>query len=192
MPADFGFGHDGRRRGLEIVAYGLCALQYLFTPVLVGVDDAEEELLEGGHAARRDGREVRAAIEGGPVGGEEDGHRPAAVPGEGLDGGHVDGVDVGSFLAVYLYVHEVLVHHARGLIVLEGLALHDVAPVARAVADREKDGFVFLTRPLQRLLAPGVPVHGVVLVLEQIRARLIRQPVSHSLSPPETGPSRLL
>ena len=42
---------------------------------------------------------------------------------------------------------------------------------------------VFLTRPLQCLLAPRVPVHGVVLVLEQIRARLFSQPVSHAISP---------
>jgi hypothetical protein len=141
-------------------------VQDLFTAILVGVGDAEEELLEGGHATRRYGRKVGAAVERGAFGGEEDGHRPAAMPGEGLDGGHVDRVDVGSFLAVYLYVHEVLVHHAGCLIVLEGLTLHNVAPVARAVADREKDGFVLLTRPLQCLLAPGVPVHRIVLVLE--------------------------
>ena len=47
-----GLGHGGRRRGLEVVAYGLGALQYLFAAVLVGVGDAQEELLEGGHAAR--------------------------------------------------------------------------------------------------------------------------------------------
>src|SRR3712207_8981484 len=48
---------------------------------------------------------------------------------------------------------------------------HDVAPVAGRVADREQDRLALTLREAERLLAPGEPVHGIVLVLEQVRAR---------------------
>src|SRR5262249_61985456 len=50
-----------------------------------------------------------------------------------------------------------LFHRPRGLLVFEGLALHDVAPVARRVPDAEEDGLVPPARLLQRLGSPGVP-----------------------------------
>jgi hypothetical protein len=179
----FGLGHGCRTRCPEEVADGVGALQHLIAAVLVGVGDAQEQLLEGGQAVRGDGREVGTAVERGPVRGEEHRHRPATVAGEGLDSGHVDGVYVRSLFAVHLYVHEVLVHHARRLAVLERLALHYVAPVAGAVANGEQYGTVFIARAPERLLTPGVPVDRIVFVLEQVRARLVRQPVGHAISP---------
>ena len=61
------------------------------------------------------------------------------LAGHRLHGLHVDRVDVRALLAVDLDADEVLVHERRGLGVLEGLALHHVAPVAGGVADREQD-----------------------------------------------------
>ena len=132
------------------------------------------------------GREVGAAVEGHAVGVEEDGHRPAAVAGDRLHRLHVDRVDVGALLAVDLDVDEVLVHVGGGLGVLEGLALHHVAPVAGRVADREQDRPVLLARPRQRLRAPRVPVDRVVPVLEQVGAGLLRRGGSAS---PSTYPA---
>jgi len=63
--------------------------------------------------------EIGAAVEGPAVGREEDAHGPAALPGHRLHGVHVDAVDVGSFLAVYLDRDEVLIEVGRGLLVLE-------------------------------------------------------------------------
>ena len=83
---------------------------------------------------------------GSPVGREEDGHRPAAVPGQRDDRVHVDRVEVGPLLAVDLDVDEVLVHQRRRLLVLERLVLHHVAPVAGGVADREQDRPVLVAR----------------------------------------------
>ena len=60
--------------------------------------------------------------------------------------------------------------------------LHHVAPVAGRVADREEDRLVLAARPLQRLVAPGVPVDGVVGVLEEVGARLAREAVHPSTS----------
>ena len=114
---------------------------------------------------------------GSPVRREEDGHRPAAVPGQRDDRVHVDRVEVGPLLAVDLDVDEVLVHQPRGLGVLERLVLHHVAPVAGRVADGEQDRPVLVARSVERLVAPGVPVDGVVRVLEEVRARLVGQAV---------------
>src|SRR5207248_1643071 len=69
----------------------------------------------------------------------------------------------------------------RDPLVLERLALHDVAPVAGRIADREENWPVVLVRERQGLLAPRVPVDGVVLVLEEVRRALARKPVGHGL-----------
>ena len=62
-------------------------------------------------------------------------------------------------------VMEAVVHESGGLRVLEGLALHHVAPVAGGVADAEEDGLVFGFGFLQGFFSPGIPIHGVVGVL---------------------------
>ena len=153
-----------------------CARAGSFTSVgllAVGMRHRLQHLAEGGHAHPRLRREVGAAVERLAVGRQEHGHRPAAVPGSELDDGvHVDGVEVGPLLAVDLDVHEQPVHQLRGLGVLERLVRHHVAPVAGGVADREQDRPVLPPRPLQRLLAPRVPVHRVVGVLQQVGAGL--------------------
>ncbi len=57
---------------------------------------------ERGRAGPVGGWEVGAAEERAAVGGEKDAHGPAPGPGDGLDGLHVDGVDVGPLLTVHL------------------------------------------------------------------------------------------
>ena len=59
------------------------------------------------------GREVGAEVEGLGVRRQEHGHGPAALPGRGLHGLHVDGVDVGTLLTVDLDADEVLVEVGR-------------------------------------------------------------------------------
>ena len=154
----------------------------LVAPPLEGVDHRLHHHPEARHPAAVVGREVGAAVEGHPLGVAEDGHRPAAPPGHRLHRLHVEGVDVGALLAVDLDADEVLVHVGGGLRVLEGLALHHVAPVAGRVADREQDRAVLLASPGQRLGAPRVPVHRVLPVLEQVGTDLLRQAVGHEPS----------
>ena len=139
--------------------------------------DCLQDTWEAGHSMAVDRREVGPAVERLPVGREEDRHRPPPSTGEHLDGLHVDVIHVGSLLAIHLDAHEVLVHDARDPGVLERLPLHDVAPVTGGVADGEKYGFVLGPGTGERFLAPGVPVDGVVSVLEEIGARLVDQPV---------------
>ena len=70
-----------------------------------------------------------------------------------------------------LMAMKLLVEHARDGFVLEALVLHHVAPVAGRVADGEKDRLVLALRRGERLLAPRVPVHRIVRMLLQVRAR---------------------
>ena len=104
-------------------------------------------------------------------------HRPAARPCRRLHERHVDAIDVGTLLAVHLDRHEIAVERLRDRRVLERLVLHDVAPVARRVADREEDRLVLGARARERVVAPGIPVHRVRGVLQKIRAALVGEAV---------------
>ena len=143
----------------------------------VGVRHRREHLPERRHPVPRFRRVVRPAEERLAVGRQEHRHRPAAVAAERDDRVHVHGVEVGTFLAVDLDVDEPLVHQLRNRGVLERLVLHHVAPVTGRVADREQDRLVLGARAFTRVVAPGVPVDGVVRVLEEIRAGLLGQAV---------------
>ena len=74
---------------------------------------------------------------------------------------------------------KLLVHQRRHGGILEGLALHHVAPVAGRVADRDEQRPVQLARALQRLLAPRIPVDRVVGMLEQVRRGLSGKAIGH-------------
>ena len=134
---------------------------------------------EAGHALTVLAREVRAAEERTAVGREEHGHRPAAATGQRLHRVHVDRVDVGALLPVHLHVHEEPVHHLGDRRVLERLVRHHVAPVTRRVPHREQDRAVARGRLLERLVAPRVPVDGVLRVLAEVRAGLRGEPIGH-------------
>ena len=145
-----------------------------------------QQLREARQPVSRLGRVVRPAEERLAGGRQEDGHRPAAVPGQRDDGVHVERVDVGPLLAVHLDVHEALVHERGRLVVLERLVLHDMAPVAGRVADGEEDRLVLGAGLRERVLAPRVPVDRVVSMLEQVGTGFVREPVhAHTLPPHE-------
>jgi len=146
-------------------------LEQLAAAVAPGLADGGEQLEE------RPLRVVRAAVEGTAVGSEEHRHGPAAVAVDGLDGVHVDGIDVGPLLAVDLDAHEPLVHGRRHLGVLEALVGHDVTPVAGRVPHREEDRLVLGSGLSERLVAPRVPVDRVVAVLAKVGRRLAGEPV---------------
>ena len=150
-------------------------LGHLVAAVAVHARRGVEHVVEAAQALAIDGREVRAAEVRLAVGREEDGHRPAAVTADRHHRLHVDGVDVGPLLAVHLDVDEQLVHQRGDALVLERLVRHDVAPVARAVADAQQDGPVLGARAARTPRPPGVPVHRVVGVLQQVRAGLTRR-----------------
>ena len=57
---------------------------------------------------------------------------------------------------------------------------HDMAPVTRGIADREKDRFVLPARFREGFFAPWIPVHRVVSVLEKVWRLLLAQTVSEN------------
>jgi hypothetical protein len=152
-------------------------LFHLGTPIGPDVIQSVEHGGEGWTTVVVGRREVRPAVEGAAVGGEEDAHGPAAGAGDGLDSLHVDGVDVGPLLAVDLDADEAVVEAGCHYRILEGLVGHDVAPVAGRVADRQEDRLVLGRRSRERLFAPRIPVDRIVGVLAQIGAGFDSQAV---------------
>ena len=124
------------------------------------------DIVDGVHEAQKVSFwKVCAAVERLAIWREKDGHRPATSTGERLHSIHVDGVDIGAFLAVDLHVDEQSVHLRGDIDVFKALVRHHVAPVAGAVTNAQQDRHVALGRRGKRLGPPGIPIDRVVLVL---------------------------
>ena len=132
-----------------------------------------------GHAITRFRREIGAAEKRDLVfGGQEHGQRPAAgAVGEQLLCSLINLVEVRPFLAIHFYVDEVGIHHFGGGFILEGFMCHHVAPMAGGIADGQQNGFVLGARPGQRRFAPGIPLHRVAGMLQQVRAGFVDEGV---------------
>jgi hypothetical protein len=52
-----------------------------------------------------------------------------------------------------------------------------MTPVTRRIADAEKNGFIFLFGPPERFFSPGIPVHGIVSMLQKVRAGFMDQAI---------------
>jgi hypothetical protein len=161
---------DGRRDLFPL----LDGLRAVVLPVF---REPRQEALHADAAVAVVGREIRPREEGEPLRRQDRRQGPAAGACEQLAGGHVDIVDVRALFPVDLDRDEVAVHQGGDPCVLERLPLHDVAPVAGRVADREKDGPPLAAGHVEGLVSPGIPVHGVVLVLKEVRARFAGEPV---------------
>jgi hypothetical protein len=97
-----------------------------------------------------------------------------------LHGAHVHRVDVRPLFAIDLDRDIMAVQEARDFFVLEGLALHDVAPVTGRIADRQEYRATEPRRFGKGLVAPGKPVHRIVRMLQQVGAALQQQPVAEA------------
>ena len=130
--------------------------------------DGFEHGLEAGapHPGAR--RKVGARVEGLQRGREKHAHGPASATRHDLGGGHIDAVNIRPFLAIHLNRHIVPVQQFGDRVVLEGFPLHDVAPVAGGIPNREKDGFILVSGLFQRFITPGVPVDRVMGMLQKI------------------------
>ena len=128
--------------------------------------------------------EVGATADRLAGGGQEHGERPAALLAGGMEGGHIDLVDVGALLTIDLDVHEKLVHDRGGFRVFEAFVGHDMAPVAGGITDGKQDRLVGGLGLGQRGRPPGAPVDGVVLVLEQIGTGFVAEEIFAHRSDP--------
>src|SRR5436305_1048401 len=75
------------------------------------------------------GRKIRSAIKRVSVRGEKDGHWPPSLTAHSLDGLHIDAINIWALFTIYFNGDKMLVHQDCDLFVLEGFALHNVAPV---------------------------------------------------------------
>ncbi len=165
----------------------------LLAPLLPRLCDREQQHPPAGQPVAGLGREVRAGVERLLLGRHERVQRPAAMAGHRLACLHADRVDVGTLLAVDLDRDEVLVHKLRDLAVLEGLALHHVAPVAGRVADRHQQRLVFCARARRApprptgTSRPGCPCAGAGTGSSRLRGGLAQ--TSAYLSAPARNPA---
>ena len=160
------------------------ALLDLAPLVLVRIGDGRHHRRKGRHPVTRQRREIGPRVERLQIRRQKDGERPATAPPHDLYGRLVDLIEIRSLLPVHLHVHEEAIHERGGLFALEGLALHDVTPVAGAVTDGEENRPVLRARPRKRLLAPRIPVDGVVAVLREVGRALLREPIRTHLPTP--------
>ncbi len=154
---------------------------HLIAPFAIGIRHPHQHLPERRHIKARLAREIGPAIKRATIRHQKNRHRPAPVPAEGLHRLHVDVVHVRALFPVHLDVYKQFVHQAGGGVVLKALVRHHMTPVAGAVPHAEQDGLVFLAGLLKGFLAPGVPVHRIFLVLEQVGTRLMLQTVHEHL-----------
>jgi hypothetical protein len=136
-----------------------------------------EDAPEIRHSLLGFGGEVCTTVEGFQVRCQKDAHWPSPTTGHGLHGLHVYFVQVGTFLSVDLDVHVEVVHNLGGLRILEGLPLHHVTPVTGGIPDAEENRFALLFRLLESFLAPGIPVHRIVGVLQKVGTRFVDQSI---------------
>jgi hypothetical protein len=59
-----------------------------------------------------------------------------------------------------------------------------MAPVAGGIADAEKDRLIFPSGLLKGLLSPGMPLYGVMRVLQEVRAGFVDETVGVHFSSP--------
>src|SRR5262249_1416986 len=133
---------------------------------MVGVCDCSQYAWEARTAIAIFRRKIRATVEGLLLRRQEHRQWPASLARQHLHDVLVNVVEVRTLFAVYLDAHKVLIHDSRNAFVLEGLMFHDMAPVARGVANREQERFVFCTRFLECFGSPRKPVYRVMGVLE--------------------------
>lgn len=75
-------------------------------------------------------------------------------------------VYIGVFFPVYFDADKVFIHVCGHFFILKALSLHYVAPVACCIAYTHYHRLVFLLCFLKCLISPGIPVYGIVCVLQ--------------------------
>ena len=101
----------------------------------ISLGDAHQDARKPGHVIAIFRRKISPAVKRDAVGGQEHGHRPAAMPGHHLYGVHIYLVEVGTLFAIDFDVHKIFIHEFRDRFVLEWLVLHHMAPVTRRISN---------------------------------------------------------
>ena len=148
---------------------------------IVVAGDALQQLAESRHPVAALFGKVSAAEERPLViGVQKHRQRPAATPlREQLVRCLIDPVDVRALFAIDLDIDELPVHEFRRGVVLERFVRHDVTPVTGRVADGQQYRLAGLSGQLEGLRTPGVPVHWIICMLQEIGTGFFRESVTH-------------
>lgn len=103
--------------------------------IAVGAGDFRQNLLEPPSRHRIIGREIGATEEGGAVGGQEDGERPAMQTGQALDRRLITQRDIGPLVAVHANRNKERIDRRADLGVGVDRAVGFGAPAAYVAAD---------------------------------------------------------
>ena len=160
-----------RRTFGKFVADDVCILRDPRGLRAKGFGNRFQHAHEGRPAIVRDLGKISAAPERFASWRQEHGQGPAAAFAKSVQSRHINMIDIGALLAIDLDVHEKLVHHGRGRFVLKTFMRHHMAPMAGGIADREQNRLIYRLRFRERRRAPHPPMHGILGVLQKIRAR---------------------
>src|SRR5580658_8108070 len=130
--------------------------------LLVSVGDAGQHPLEARTPVPIVRRKIRPTVKRLPVRSKKSRQRPPTLPAYRTDRSLVPAVNVRTLVAVHLHRNKMLIHNGRNFRVIVGLAVHHMAPVAPHRANVEQHGFVRALRRGKRLLAPLMPLNGLV------------------------------
>jgi hypothetical protein len=147
--------------------------------VAVGVGYELQDTWETWASIAVDGGKVGTTEEGLLVWGKKYSERPSAIAPEELDKELVDVIEVGAFFAVDFDVDKEVVHERGDGLVFEAFVRHDVAPVARGVADGKENRLIETLGGGEGLGAPGEPIDGIGGVLEEVGRDFVDEAVSH-------------
>ena len=110
---------------------------------------------------------------------EEHSHWPAATTGHGLDGVHINRVDVWSLFTIDFDVDEQLIHERSSFDIFKTLVGHDMTPVARRISNREKYWLTGCAGESKSILSPRIPINWVFAMLAKVRADLVTEAIGH-------------
>src|SRR6478672_4964339 len=128
------------------------------------------------------GRKIGAAHERFQPRSQPHAHGPPPTAGCSLDKCHINPINIRTFLAIDLDVDKVAIHQRGCGRVFERLVRHDVTPMASGVADGEEDRLIFASGPEKRFFAPGIPIDGVLRMLQEVGRLLVSE-----IIPPSRG-----
>ena len=113
--------------------FGLLVNFVLF--VLPGIGQKLKNVQERRQIKPAFGREISAPIKRNSARSQKHIKRPSTLLAQSLNGLHVNAIDIGPFLAVYLDGYKAFIEHRRQDRIFKRFAFHHMAPVAGGVAN---------------------------------------------------------
>ena len=106
------------------------------------------------------------------------GQGPAALLAHHGQRAHIYFVQIGALFAVELDADEIGVHQRRHFFVFKAFMRHHMTPMARCIANGQKHRHIAPPRLGKHRRLPGLPMHRIVFMLQQIRAGRLGQPIA--------------